>query len=101
MVLDLGLPDLDGAELLAMIRAVSQVPVIVATARDDEHDIVRLLDAGADEYVVKPYTGPELEARVRALLRRVGSDAGPDHTQVGGLRIGRARSHRTPSTASS
>ena len=51
VVLDLGLPDLDGAELLKMIRAVSAVPVIVATARDDEAEIVRLLDWGADDYV--------------------------------------------------
>ncbi len=55
VVLDLGLPDLDGAELLRMIRAISQVPVIVATAREDESSMVALLDAGADDYVVKPY----------------------------------------------
>lgn len=70
VVLDLGLPDVDGGDVLRMIRGVSQVPVIIATARDDDAEIVRLLDAGADEYVVKPYSGAELEARVRALLRR-------------------------------
>ena len=91
VVLDLGLPDLDGADLLRMIRAVSQVPVIVATARDDEREIVRLLDAGADEYVIKPYSGPELEARIRALLRRSGkgtsgSDGG-EVLRVGGLEV--------------
>src|SRR3982750_738879 len=53
VVLDLGLPDLDGREVLRMLRAVSQVAVIVATARDDETEIVRVLDAGADDYVVK------------------------------------------------
>lgn len=57
VVLDLGLPDLDGLELLRMLRAVSQVPVIVATARDNEQETVRALNAGADDYVVKPELG--------------------------------------------
>ena len=70
VVLDLGLPDVDGVDLLRMIRAVSQVPVIVATARDDERDIVRTLDVGADDYVVKPYSAGQLDARIRAVLRR-------------------------------
>ncbi|MEN3272212.1 MAG: hypothetical protein V7636_973 [Actinomycetota bacterium] len=70
VVLDLGLPDIDGLELLRMIRAVSAVPVIAATARDDDAEIVRTLDAGADDYVVKPYSADQLEARVRAVLRR-------------------------------
>lgn len=97
VVLDLGLPDLDGGDLLRMIRAVSQVPVIVATARDDDREIVRLLDAGADEYVVKPYSGAELEARIRALLRRAGGNGGGVETilRVGGLEIDlRARTVR-------
>ncbi len=72
VILDLGLPDIDGLELLKMIRAVSRVPVIAATARDDEHDIIRTLDTGADDYVVKPYSAAQLEARVRAVLRRAG-----------------------------
>lgn len=87
IVLDLGLPDLDGADLLRLIRAVSEVPVIVATARDGEDEIVRLLDAGADEYVVKPYSGPELAARVRALLRRLVGDGGIQRFDVGELSI--------------
>lgn len=93
VVLDLGLPDVDGADVLRMIRGISDVPVVIATARDDESEIVRLLDAGADEYVVKPFSGPELEARLRALLRRV-TVSGPARTlAVGGLRIDlRARS---------
>ena len=70
VVLDLGLPDLDGAEALRIIRSVADVPVVVATARDDETEIVRLLDAGADDYVVKPYSAEHLEARLRAVLRR-------------------------------
>src|SRR6185295_8779828 len=56
VVLDLGLPDLDGASLLRMLRSVSQVPVIVATARDDDRAVVTALDAGADDYVVKPFS---------------------------------------------
>jgi DNA-binding response OmpR family regulator len=74
VVLDLGLPDLDGAEALRMIRSIAEVPVVVATARDDESEIVRLLDAGADDYVVKPYSAEHLEARLRAVLRRTSSD---------------------------
>ncbi len=85
VVLDLGLPDIDGLELLRMLRAVSTVPVIVATARDDEGEIIRTLDAGADEYVVKPYSADQLDARIRAVLRRVRQDD-PDQTvHIGGL----------------
>ncbi len=73
VVLDLGLPDIDGADVLRMLRGVSTVPVIVATARDDEAEIVRLLDGGADDYVVKPYAAAQLEARIRAVLRRAES----------------------------
>jgi DNA-binding response OmpR family regulator len=87
VVLDLGLPDIDGAELLRMLRAVSEVPIIVATARDDEAEIVRLLDAGADDYVVKPFAGEQIEARVRAVLRRRGGDHPVQEVVVGGLRI--------------
>jgi two-component system, OmpR family, KDP operon response regulator KdpE len=75
VVLDLGLPDLDGAELLRMLRAVSTVPVIVATARDDDDSVVQALDAGADDYVVKPFPAGQLEARIRAVLRRAAGDA--------------------------
>ena len=87
VVLDLGLPDLDGRDLLRMIRAVSDVPVIIATARDDEQEIVATLDAGADEYVVKPFSGAELEARVRALLRRIDIGGTARLLTVGDLRI--------------
>ena len=87
VVLDLGLPDVDGEDLLRMIRAVSVVPIIVATARDDEADVIRLLNAGADEYVIKPYSGRELEARARALLRRIEMGGQARILEVGGLRI--------------
>ena len=89
VILDLGLPDLDGGELLRMLRAVSKVPVIVATARDDDASVVGLLDAGADDYIVKPYSAENLEARVRAVLRR-GPGEGPTVLNVGELRIDRS-----------
>jgi DNA-binding response OmpR family regulator len=87
VVLDLGLPDLDGGDALAMIRAVSAVPVIVATARDDEREIVRVLDAGADDYLVKPFAAEQLEARVRAVLRRAATHNEAEELVVGDLLI--------------
>jgi two-component system KDP operon response regulator KdpE len=89
VVLDLGLPDVDGGELLRMLRAVSAVPVIVATARDDEQQIVRALDAGADDYLIKPFGAAQLDARIRAVLRRATSpeDGRPAAISIGGLVI--------------
>jgi DNA-binding response OmpR family regulator len=87
VVLDLGLPDIDGADALRMLRGVSAVPVIVATARDDEEEVVRLLDAGADDYVVKPYSVAQIEARVRAVLRRAGAGGERGVLRVGGLEV--------------
>lgn len=89
VILDLGLPDVDGTQVLAMLRAVSQVPVIVASARDDDPSLVGCLDAGADDYVVKPYTPEQLEARIRAVLRRVGGGARAQQPVlvVGGLQV--------------
>ena len=88
VLLDLGLPDLDGLTLLTMLRAVSRVPVIITTARDDEQEIVKLLEAGADDYVIKPFTAEQLHARVRAVLRRTGdSDGETESLEVGDLRI--------------
>src|SRR3954452_13097922 len=88
VVLDLGLPDLDGSEALKMLRAVSDVPVIVATARDDETEVVRLLNAGADDYLVKPFSPEHLMARLAAVLRRSRqATAPPQICQVGGVRV--------------
>jgi DNA-binding response OmpR family regulator len=87
VVLDLGLPDVDGLAALRMLRAVSRVPVIIATARDDEADIVRGLDAGADDYVVKPFNAAQLDARVRAVLRRAAGEEAATDVRVGELRI--------------
>ena len=89
VILDLGLPDVDGTQVLAMLRAVSAVPVIVASARDDDPSLIGCLDAGADDYVVKPYTTAQLDARIRAVLRRTANaaDDRPRTSVVGGLSI--------------
>jgi len=92
IVLDLGLPDIDGREVLGMIRGISDVPVIVATARGDESEMIALLDAGADDYVIKPYRADQIEARMRAVLRRAGStDAETTELRTGDLLIDTAR----------
>jgi DNA-binding response OmpR family regulator len=87
VILDMGLPDLDGAELLKMIRAVSEVPIIVATARSEDRDVIRTLDAGADDYLIKPFSVDQLEARVRAVLRRSGGEGRQAPLTVGDLVI--------------
>jgi DNA-binding response OmpR family regulator len=94
VILDLGLPDLDGSDALRMIRGISQVPVLVVTARDEDAEIIRLLNAGADDYLVKPFSGGQLTARLGAVLRRVEGSAaydGPSATRgpvhVGELRV--------------
>ena len=86
LVLDLGLPDLDGIDLLKMIRAISELPVLVLTAREDEGSILAAFAGGADDYVVKPISGPQLSARITALLRRGPTETG-DTLTVGGLEI--------------
>lgn len=87
VVLDLGLPDVDGSEVLKMIRAVSSVPIIVATARDEEEEIVRILQSGADDYVVKPFSGAQLQARIEAILRRAGSEQTQGPISIGDLEV--------------
>ncbi len=77
IVLDLGLPDLDGVEVLRRVREVSEVPVIVLSARSESVDKVEALDVGADDYVTKPFGMEELLARVRVALRRRSEGEGP------------------------
>lgn len=94
VVLDLGLPDLSGAEALKMMRSVCDVPVIVATAQDEEATIVALLNSGADDYLIKPFSGEHLNARLTALLRR--TQRGDQHVlEVGGLRMDLRRREAT------
>ncbi|GAA3687947.1 response regulator transcription factor [Lentzea roselyniae] len=97
VLLDLGLPDLDGMVVLTMLRSVSDVPVIVATARGDESSVVQSLNSGADDYIVKPFTSTHLSARITALLRRAkaGPKTGePDETiHIGDLQIDPNRRH--------
>ena len=70
VILDLMLPGMDGFEVCRSLRRLSDVPVVIVTARDDTHDVVAGLEAGADDYVTKPFVVKELAARMRALLRR-------------------------------
>jgi DNA-binding response OmpR family regulator len=85
--LDLARPAVDGRTVLTMLRAVSDTPVLVLTARSDESDVVRLLDAGADDYMVKPIAIDLLDARIRALLRRSVNAKHEEPLVVGDLRI--------------
>jgi two-component system KDP operon response regulator KdpE len=87
VLLDLGLPDVDGRTVLTMLRAVSNTPVIVLTARDEEAEVIRVLNAGADDYIVKPFAPDHLDARIRALLRRSLGAKPEDPYVVGDLRI--------------
>ncbi|MEU9121799.1 response regulator transcription factor [Streptomyces sp. NPDC048506] len=92
VILDLGLPDLDGGEALKMLRGITDVPVIIATARDDEAEIVRLLNDGADDYLTKPFSVEHLSARMAAVLRRsragaAGAEPPSRVIRVGGLSV--------------
>ncbi len=77
VLMDLGLPDMDGGELLRSLRAVSDIPVIVVSGRGSERDKIQALDLGADDYVAKPFLPGELLARIRATLRRHRRQKGP------------------------
>ncbi|MFG2751785.1 response regulator transcription factor [Streptomyces xanthophaeus] len=97
VVLDLGLPDLDGGDALRMIRGISSVPVLVATARDDEAEIINILNAGADDYLVKPFSGGQLLARLSAVLRRTNS-AHPGGGVAAGAAVAPAAEPLRPTT---
>lgn len=95
LVLDLGLPRISGLDVLRELRARGEtLPVLILTARDTPEDVVAGLDAGADDYMVKPFNLSELAARLRALLRRSGGRAAPE-IAYGGLRLDPAARHVT------
>jgi len=85
IVLDLGLPDIEGSEVCRRIRATAKMPIIILSARGDEADKVAALDLGADDYVTKPFGPEELLARIRVWLRRIATD---DRQESGRLSIG-------------
>jgi two-component system, OmpR family, KDP operon response regulator KdpE len=92
VLLDLGLPDMDGTEVIARIRGFSEVPVIILSVREGQGDKVAALDAGADDYVTKPFAMEELLARARAALRRAGPEEPPQPTlRYGELEVDLAR----------
>ena len=94
LLVDLGLPDGDGIDVIARVRAWSPVPIVVLSARTREAEKIAALDAGADDYVTKPFSAPELLARVRASLRR--NVRGTE--RIATLRIGDYR-HRSRAAA--
>lgn len=88
MLLDLGLPDCDGMEVIQKVRQWSDIPILVVSARDQDREKALALDAGADDYLTKPFSATELLARIRVAIRhlqRERSDTGPVKFQVGGL----------------
>ena len=88
VLIDLMLPGIDGFELCRSLRRNSDVPIVMVTARTDTHDVVAGLEAGADDYLTKPFEPKELSARIRALLRRVRpSSPGHTHLRFGDLEV--------------
>ena len=88
VLIDIMLPGIDGFELCRTLRRTSDVPVVMVTARNDTHDVVAGLEAGADDYLTKPFAPKELSARIRALLRRIRpSAAGHAHLVFGDLEL--------------
>ncbi len=91
LLLDLMLPRVDGLDVCRALRPASRVPIIMVTARRDEDAALLGFDLGADDYVTKPYSLPQLVARVRAVLRRAAADAAAEPVRIGGLSIDRER----------
>lgn len=88
VLIDIMLPDIDGFEVCRSIRRTSDVPIVMVTARADTHDVVAGLEAGADDYLTKPFAPKELSARIRALLRRARtSEVSSPHLRFGDLEI--------------
>jgi two-component system KDP operon response regulator KdpE len=91
IILDLGLPDMDGIEITRRLREWSQTPIIILSVREAENDKIAALDAGADDYLTKPFSLGELMARIRVALRRLSSKSDEPVLQVGGLRMDLSR----------
>ena len=87
VLIDIMLPGIDGFEVCRNIRRLGDVPIVMVTARSDSHDVVAGLEAGADDYLRKPFDPKELSARIRALLRRVRSDDVQPRIHVGDLEV--------------
>ena len=87
IILDLGLPDIDGIEVTRRLREWSQTPIIILSVREAEQDKIAALDAGADDYLTKPFSSGELMARMRVALRRLASKPDEPILQVGGLQM--------------
>src|SRR6476660_9574488 len=88
VLIDIMLPGIDGFEVCRSIRRSSDVPIVMVTARTDTHDVVAGLEAGADDYVTKPFQPKELSARIRALLRRARpAESGRAHVRFGELEV--------------
>jgi DNA-binding response OmpR family regulator len=90
IVLDIGLPDIDGFEVCRQIRSRSTVPILMLTARDDEIDRVAGLEVGADDYVGKPFSPRELVARIKAILRRVDGEGPQERLVLGDIELNSA-----------
>jgi DNA-binding response OmpR family regulator len=87
VILDVTMPQMDGWETLKRIREVSDAPIIMLTARDDESDILRGVSNGADDYVTKPFSFAQLAARIKAVLARKGGAPGGEHLAAGNLQV--------------
>src|SRR5512135_1983002 len=87
IILDLGLPDTDGIEVTRRLREWSQTPIIILSVREGEGDKIAALDAGADDYLTKPFGTGELMARIRAALRHLTAQADEPVLQVGGVKM--------------
>ncbi|WP_374689245.1 winged helix-turn-helix domain-containing protein, partial [Promineifilum sp.] len=92
LLLDLNLPRLDGLGVCRQVRSLSNVPIIILSVRAGDEAVVRGLEMGADDYMVKPFSPTQLVARIRAVMRRAGVQALPAQLQVGGLTLDRSRS---------
>ncbi len=96
LLLDLNLPKLDGLSVCRQVRAKAATPIIILSVRDGDEAVVRGLEMGADDYIVKPFSPTQLVARVRAVLRRAGISGPPAALEAGGLALDRSRNELRP-----